>query len=942
MPTLTMRRMGLAGGLAGTDETIRQMARIVFEHHAAPETIKAARAMVADAPAADGYAEAKAIWSWIKRNVRYTRDPRFMEHLQSPRVTLAERHGDCDDVTILFCALALAVNAGPCRIVTMSQDDFGPSHVYPEIYVKGRWVTADVCPPSPAFGWTPPSRRRWLYELPDGNRLGCVGAAPRRVVRTTGAARAALLARYGVRRRKLGANVQLPIVIPPLPAPTPEPTPTPPPWSMWDTPRPLDVSPTKPPQIPPAPPTGQGAESSAWGSWAGGTTSFWNRYAAADAAHTSFQKPVDDYFSKHGGQPPITSGGASPAPTPPADTLAQREAERARAAQEQARRAAEQRNTPWHKAAAAALKSRDWRIWHSAHGEFLKQFFAGALTEAQHAEIERLNKQVLAVSKRVTRADEQRAAAQARKDARLAAKETKQGAALEASRKIRGFDQAHGHPIEPGQANYRQAMEARVKKMLGDLSPEKSKKENDYLFGRWNKNAGEWDKERLRYDAVNGLQYRHNPDAKWETTRLQTEWDKRALVETPDKAQTLFAVHRGFLAIDYIISVTKKAKFSLRAMGPTWPEGSYNEAEFAKNAAVAEEFLEFAKSHPNNFLAGMAYTDVVLPNGQPISPERTGAILEDRFKNTSPTGRGIIAGAIGSMLESLAAKMIGKDAALKQAGITPDFAKGIGKPIETLLLTTFAQKGTNYVMEARPKIEAMIKARFRQTPGPIEVAEIAMMAFNVLEVLTADETNFRLAGEAFRAVEAIKAMNPSEFVLPPLNPTAQNTIKPTAPLEQPSGKYTQVPIVYVDWEKFNPDAPFAYRGRLIMPLEIPDGASPAKLERMRENILWAGGFPDATPPANLGWAQPIAQGRERAAKAKAKKPQKQATAKERMAKRQARLEQAKANKAKKVAPAAADKQAERAAKQQAAIQKRAAARVAQREAAQRKRALRKA
>src|SRR5829696_6091807 len=45
--------------------------------------------------------EIKALFEWVQRNVRYTKDPYRVEVLHSARRMLELRAGDCDDLTIL-------------------------------------------------------------------------------------------------------------------------------------------------------------------------------------------------------------------------------------------------------------------------------------------------------------------------------------------------------------------------------------------------------------------------------------------------------------------------------------------------------------------------------------------------------------------------------------------------------------------------------------------------------------------------------------------------------------------------------------------------------------------------------------------------------------------------------------------------------------------------
>lgn len=73
-------------------------------------------------------AEAEAVKEWIRREIEYRNDPAGHEMIQDPIVTLAEKAGDCDDMTILAGALLAAIGHD-CRavgIIWKGQTD--PSH----------------------------------------------------------------------------------------------------------------------------------------------------------------------------------------------------------------------------------------------------------------------------------------------------------------------------------------------------------------------------------------------------------------------------------------------------------------------------------------------------------------------------------------------------------------------------------------------------------------------------------------------------------------------------------------------------------------------------------------------------------------------------------------------------------------------------------------------
>jgi hypothetical protein len=164
----------MAAGDAGTQQTIRAMRRLIDEgkkdpiiHELAAQILQRARV-----PAHDHQGEARAVGEAVYRNVRFTRDVYGKETLHAARDIVRLRIGDCDDFTILICAL-LGTIGHKTRIVTVSNHPEDPSqfsHVYPETCVNGRWIPVDYARRAPSFGKGPERyfrRREWSTSSDD-------------------------------------------------------------------------------------------------------------------------------------------------------------------------------------------------------------------------------------------------------------------------------------------------------------------------------------------------------------------------------------------------------------------------------------------------------------------------------------------------------------------------------------------------------------------------------------------------------------------------------------------------------------------------------------------------------------------------------------------------------------------------------------------------------
>jgi transglutaminase-like putative cysteine protease len=109
-------------------------------------------------PPKDRRGEVGALFRWVRKSIRYTRDIYRVELLHTPRRMLELRAGDCDDMTILLGSMLLATGY-PVRLVLTGfrpQKPHAYSHIYLQVLVCGRWVALDATMDRP-LGWEPPA-----------------------------------------------------------------------------------------------------------------------------------------------------------------------------------------------------------------------------------------------------------------------------------------------------------------------------------------------------------------------------------------------------------------------------------------------------------------------------------------------------------------------------------------------------------------------------------------------------------------------------------------------------------------------------------------------------------------------------------------------------------------------------------------------------------------
>lgn len=117
-------------------------------------------------PAKDYLGEIDALFRWVQRHVRYTKDPFRIEVLHSARRMLELKAGDCDDMTIVLGALIKSIGH-PVRIVLTGPDPLRPdlfSHIYLEARHHDQWIPLDATMPY-GMGWSPRTPIRQVLSI---------------------------------------------------------------------------------------------------------------------------------------------------------------------------------------------------------------------------------------------------------------------------------------------------------------------------------------------------------------------------------------------------------------------------------------------------------------------------------------------------------------------------------------------------------------------------------------------------------------------------------------------------------------------------------------------------------------------------------------------------------------------------------------------------------
>ena len=155
-------------GYAGTRKTVELIARLVrigAKDFCVRQTAIAILRSRGIRPK-DYMGEINALFEWVQRNVRYTRDIHRVELLHTARRMLELRAGDCDDMTILLCAMLKSIGH-PVRLALVGFNPRNKSvftHIYLEVFYRGWWIPLDPTVNHP-MGWAPPLVHKQIFPV---------------------------------------------------------------------------------------------------------------------------------------------------------------------------------------------------------------------------------------------------------------------------------------------------------------------------------------------------------------------------------------------------------------------------------------------------------------------------------------------------------------------------------------------------------------------------------------------------------------------------------------------------------------------------------------------------------------------------------------------------------------------------------------------------------
>jgi len=172
-----VQRITIPNGNAGIMVSAGKIVDLIREYSGNQERVRfLAEDITRGCKSKDYLCNAKTIYEWMLRNIKWDRDPDGKEMLRSPIVTLDRRVGDCDDHTILIGSLLKSMGM-PVRIVLIASRSYRPdiyNHVLVETLApvngKLQWIAIDTTPLNAEgklfpFGVRPPSFKSKVLEV---------------------------------------------------------------------------------------------------------------------------------------------------------------------------------------------------------------------------------------------------------------------------------------------------------------------------------------------------------------------------------------------------------------------------------------------------------------------------------------------------------------------------------------------------------------------------------------------------------------------------------------------------------------------------------------------------------------------------------------------------------------------------------------------------------
>lgn len=156
--------------------TVNKMKSIIQQSSRNPYVREWAKNIVSRIEVNDKLGEARAIFDFVRDNLRYTKDPYGFEYITTPPVILedirlsqagkgARPVGDCDDCTVLSLSLLKSIGFNVAIKVVSFHENRRFGHVYGLVQMGHEWVPVDCVRPDRELGWESQGHTRVMETI---------------------------------------------------------------------------------------------------------------------------------------------------------------------------------------------------------------------------------------------------------------------------------------------------------------------------------------------------------------------------------------------------------------------------------------------------------------------------------------------------------------------------------------------------------------------------------------------------------------------------------------------------------------------------------------------------------------------------------------------------------------------------------------------------------
>ncbi len=138
-------------------DTVRLIHNIIEEEKTNSKIRGLALKLIKELPENNQIAELKALFYFVRDNVRFVRDVYNLETLQYPENTIKWGGGDCDCKMILLGSLLSAIGNRIRFVIYKINSPNEFDHINIQVFLRnqGKWLTLDPTKKSRPFGWQP-------------------------------------------------------------------------------------------------------------------------------------------------------------------------------------------------------------------------------------------------------------------------------------------------------------------------------------------------------------------------------------------------------------------------------------------------------------------------------------------------------------------------------------------------------------------------------------------------------------------------------------------------------------------------------------------------------------------------------------------------------------------------------------------------------------------